>query len=88
MELVEEGKFDEAVKLNKEMIQALTEEEILPHMGDYYEIMGRLYQAWGKKKEAVEWFEKALDEVEGFKADGADDLKRIIKALKAEKKQA
>ncbi|KAK4678735.1 hypothetical protein QC764_310350 [Podospora pseudoanserina] len=88
VELVEEGKFDEAVKLNKEMIQALTEEEILPHMGDYYEIMGRLYQAWGKKKEAVEWFEKALDEVEGFKADGADDLKRIIKALKAEKKQA
>ncbi|KAK4178813.1 hypothetical protein QBC36DRAFT_344324 [Triangularia setosa] len=84
--LVEEGKFDEAVKLNTEMIQALTEEEILPHMGDYYEIMGRLYQAWGKKKEAVEWFEKALEEVEGFKADGADDLKRIIKALKAEKK--
>ncbi|KAK0737321.1 hypothetical protein B0T21DRAFT_383320 [Apiosordaria backusii] len=85
VELVEEGKFDEAVKLNTEMIQALTDEEILPHMGDYYEIMGRLYQAWGKKKEAVEWFEKALEEVEGFKADGADDLKRVIKALKAKK---
>ncbi|KAK4197107.1 hypothetical protein QBC40DRAFT_309372 [Triangularia verruculosa] len=85
VQLVEEGKFDEAVKLNTEMIQVLTDEEILPHMGDYYEIMGRLYQAWGKKKEAIEWFEKALEEVEGFKADGADDLKKIIRALKAEK---
>ncbi|KAK3339639.1 hypothetical protein B0T25DRAFT_574545 [Lasiosphaeria hispida] len=42
---VEERNYKKAIKLNREMLVALEDEALVPHMGDYYEVMTRLYGA-------------------------------------------
>lgn len=55
---------------------------MIPHMGDYYEIMGRLYLAWAKTREARVWFNKALGEYKGFGVtEGIEELEGVIRQL-------
>ncbi|KAK4183002.1 hypothetical protein QBC35DRAFT_545094 [Podospora australis] len=84
IQLVEEGKFEEAIELNNLLMAAMEEEEMLPHMGDYFEIMGRLHQAMGKYAEAKGWYDRAMEEFKGFgleEEEGVETLKGNIAAL-------
>ncbi|KAK4222910.1 hypothetical protein QBC38DRAFT_512690 [Podospora fimiseda] len=83
LKLVDKGDFENAIKLNKELLTLLKEEEMIPHLGDYYEVMGRLYLAWARTREAKKWFERALDEYRGFgvKGKGVEELERVVKGL-------
>ena len=51
-------------------------------MGDYYEIMGRLYLAWAKTREARTWFNRALGEYKAAGVtEGVEKLEGVIRQL-------
>ncbi|KAK3990693.1 hypothetical protein QBC44DRAFT_238405 [Cladorrhinum sp. PSN332] len=82
LKLVDQGDFEKAINLNKELLDLLQEEGMIPHLGDYYEVMGRLYLAWAKTREARVWFNKALGEYKGFGVtEGLKELEGVVKSL-------
>ncbi|KAK0705519.1 hypothetical protein B0H67DRAFT_471060, partial [Lasiosphaeris hirsuta] len=63
---VEEQNYKEAIKLNREMLVALEDEALVPHMGDYYEVMARLYGALPDIDNAKKFAKLALEEFRAF----------------------
>ncbi len=78
---VEEQKFKEAIKHHREVIRAIEEEQLTPHLGDYYEVMSRLYSAVRDKKSAVNYAKMALEEFAEFGEglEGKEDLQMVAK---------
>jgi len=54
------GRFEEAERLAREAIAANS-----PHVGYYYDTLGKIYEKMGKEKEAQEAFDKANELLKG-----------------------
>lgn len=64
---VEDQDFKTAIKKHHEMMDVIEEENLAPHMGDYYEVMTRLLAATKDIKQAKKYARLAIDE---FKTAG------------------
>lgn len=62
-----EAEARRAVALYHEVVDAVRDEGLVPHLGAHYEVLARLYAAAGDVREAVEWLRRAEREVSGFK---------------------
>ncbi|KAL1842475.1 hypothetical protein VTJ49DRAFT_5212 [Mycothermus thermophilus] len=85
MKLVEEGtsttdkdvakeKLNLAAELYGELVEAVEEEGIVPHMGDHHEALGRLVAAAGDVEKAREWLRRGREEREEFESIGRGEM--------------
>lgn len=69
MALVERGGKEDmkrAVELYTEVVEAVEEEGLVPHMGGHYDVLGRLWAAAGDARKGGEWVKRGRLEEEGF----------------------
>jgi hypothetical protein len=67
--LVERGNaasMRRVAELYSEVVDAVREEGLVPHLGAHYEVLGRLYIAAGDTKKGAEMVRSAVDEGKGF----------------------
>jgi hypothetical protein len=67
--LVERGgkeDFKKAIDLYTEVVEAVKEEGLVPHLGGHYEVLGRLWAAFGDAKKGGEWVKRGRLEEEAF----------------------
>ncbi|KAK0614588.1 hypothetical protein B0T14DRAFT_557797 [Immersiella caudata] len=78
---LEDGDIEKAIGYHREVIQAIQEEQLTPHLGDYYEVAARLYTAVGDKKSAAKFARFAVEEYTGFGKglEGKEDLQLLAK---------
>ncbi|KAK4163722.1 hypothetical protein QBC43DRAFT_212165 [Cladorrhinum sp. PSN259] len=83
LKAVDKGDFDAAIKMNQELIDLLEAERMNPHLGDYYEVMGRLCLAAARTEDAKGWFERAVREYKGFgiRGKGLEEVEGVVKSL-------
>ncbi|KXX78306.1 SET domain-containing protein 5 [Madurella mycetomatis] len=55
-----------AAEMYEEVVEAVKEEGLVPHLGAHYEVLGRLYLAAGDKKKGVDLVRKGVEESRGF----------------------
>ena len=79
---LEGGDIKKAIGYHREVIQAIKEEQLTPHLGDYYEVAARLYTAVGDKKSAAQFAKLAVEEYTAFGKglEGKEDLQALAKA--------
>ncbi|KAM7183375.1 hypothetical protein V8F20_012643 [Naviculisporaceae sp. PSN 640] len=71
---VEAQNFGKAIELNEEMVDLIHTEGLVPHRGEHWEVMARLYLANGNAvKEARKYLRKAIKEMEEFGGSWGDD---------------
>ncbi|KAK5658433.1 hypothetical protein OQA88_1822 [Cercophora sp. LCS_1] len=75
---VENQDLKSAIKSHKDMMNAIEEEALAPHMGDYYEVMARLLAGTKNIKEAKKYVRLAIEE---FKVAGEEkkELEAFLK---------
>jgi hypothetical protein len=78
---LEGGDIKEAIGYHREVIRAIEEEQLTPHLGDYYEVAAQLYSAVGDKKNAVEFAKLAVEEYTDFGKglEGKESLQALAK---------
>lgn len=55
-----------AAEMYEEVVDAVREEGLVPHLGAHYEVLGRLYLAAGDKRKGVDLVKKGVEESRGF----------------------
>lgn len=75
---VENQDFKQAIKLHHEMMETIEEENLAPHMGDYYEVMTRLLAATKDMKQAKKYARLAIDEF-GTAGETKRELEAFLK---------
>ncbi|GAB1312708.1 SET domain-containing protein 5 [Madurella fahalii] len=55
-----------AAEMYEEVVDAVREEGLVPHLGAHYEVLGRLYLAAGDQRKGVELVKKGVEEGRGF----------------------
>jgi hypothetical protein len=63
------------------MMAAIEDEGLAPHMGDYYEVMTRLYAATGDMKNAKKYARLAIKEFEDIGEEKVEELEAFVKAV-------
>ena len=72
--------FAGAIKLNEELVDLMRIEGLAPHMGDYFEVLARLYLSAANLKGAQKFARLAVEEME---ANGGADAFVGMKELQA-----
>jgi len=75
---VENQDFKQAIKQHHEMMETIEEENLAPHMGDYYEVMTRLLAATKDMKKAKKYARLAIDEF-GTAGETKRELEAFLK---------
>ena len=74
--------FDKAIQLNHELHGLLDEEQLIPHLGEHYHVMARLYQATRDTKNVKKYSQLALEAYGGPAAgDVIGELRELLRAL-------
>ncbi|CAI4211906.1 unnamed protein product [Parascedosporium putredinis] len=63
---VKKNEYSQAIKKHKTMIQLIAEEGITVPLGEYYDILARLYNTIGDRRNTEIWAKRAIDDLELF----------------------
>lgn len=63
------------------MMTAIEDEGLAPHMGDYYEVMTRLYAATGDMKNAKKYARLAIKEFEDIGEEKVEELEAFVRVV-------
>ncbi|PKS06746.1 hypothetical protein jhhlp_006820 [Lomentospora prolificans] len=76
---VNKGEFNQAIKKHKMMIDLIVEEGMLVPLGEYYDIMARLYNTIGDRRNTEKWARMAIDDLELF---GGEEIYEQVPELR------
>ncbi len=82
---MQEKQFHSAIELNHELLALLMDEQLVPHLGEHYHIMARLYIAAQDRKNARKYGRLALTDLEAYgdpsTAATVEELKEMLRVL-------
>jgi len=79
MTLVGQADYQSAIKLYKENMEMGMQEQLIPHFGEHYEVLARLYGALPNRYEAIKYTRLAIREMEKY---GGTEVYQSITELK------
>ncbi|KAK3315520.1 hypothetical protein B0H66DRAFT_628669 [Apodospora peruviana] len=79
---VQSAQFRLAIELNREMVDLIAAEKLIPHMGEHYEVMARLHMGAGNKKEAKKYAKLAIADLEKFASGWGKETEETLAELK------
>ncbi len=77
--------FRGAIRLNHELLGLLAEEQLIPHLGEHYHVMARLYLAARDTQNVKKYSLLALEDLEAYGGPDTDDvigeLRELLRVL-------
>lgn len=83
MKAVEDWDGTKAVKLTREVLELMQEEDLAPLYASQYEILARLYWKAKDKKTGTKYAQKSIDTLvdQGYLDSGTDALPSLLKSF-------